>query len=82
MKEEIAAEYVGLSVSTFRREWSEGRAPFPVLLTPGRQVWLRDDLDEWLDAKAGRTTKNGQSEEWDKAIERRSSIPSGIPVTR
>lgn len=54
MREPLAAEYVGLSFSTFRREWTESRAPGPVLLTRGRQVWLREDLDRWLDRKAGR----------------------------
>ena len=54
MREALAAAYVGLSFSTFRREWREGRAPGPVRLTAGRQVWLRDDLDRWLDRKAGR----------------------------
>jgi predicted DNA-binding transcriptional regulator AlpA len=77
MREALAAEYVGLSFSTFRREWSEGRAPRPVHLTPGRQVWLREDLDRWLDRKAGRLNHPGASRpqhgkdalamEWDAA---------------
>jgi hypothetical protein len=28
-----------------------------VQLTAGRVVWLRDDLDAWLDAKAGRVAE-------------------------
>jgi predicted DNA-binding transcriptional regulator AlpA len=77
MREALAADYVGLSFSTFRREWSEGRAPAPVHLTPGRQVWLREDLDQWLDRKAGRLNDPGASRpqpgkdalamEWDAA---------------
>jgi predicted DNA-binding transcriptional regulator AlpA len=77
MREALAADYVGLSFSTFRREWSEGRAPGPVHLTPGRQVWLREDLDRWLDRKAGRLNDPGASRpqhgkdalamEWDAA---------------
>jgi predicted DNA-binding transcriptional regulator AlpA len=77
MREALAADYVGLSSSTFRREWSEGRAPGPVHLTPGRQVWLREDLDQWLDRKAGRLNDPGVSRpqhgkdaltmEWDAA---------------
>lgn len=77
MREALAADYVGLSFSTFRREWSEGRAPTPVHLTPGRQVWLREDLDQWLDRKAGRLNdprtsrpqhgKDALAMEWDAA---------------
>ena len=77
MREALAADYVGLSFSTFRREWSESRAPAPVHLTPGRQVWLREDLDQWLDRKAGRLNdpdasrpQNRQDDlarEWDAA---------------
>lgn len=53
MREELAAEYVGLSASTFRTEVAAGRAPAAVWLTAGRKIWLRDALDHWLDAKAG-----------------------------
>jgi predicted DNA-binding transcriptional regulator AlpA len=54
LREPLAAAYVGLSASTIRAEYAAGRFPAPVALTVGRQVWLRDDLDLWLDAKAGR----------------------------
>jgi predicted DNA-binding transcriptional regulator AlpA len=74
MSEYLAASYVGLGVSTFRREWSADRAPRPVQLTPGRQVWLREDLDAYLDRLAGWTASNrGQpavmtpEAEWDVA---------------
>jgi predicted DNA-binding transcriptional regulator AlpA len=53
LREPLAAAYVGLSSSGFRTEWKAGRAPLPVRLTERRQVWLRDALDRWLDAKAG-----------------------------
>lgn len=55
LSEQLAAAYVGLSQSTFRTEWRAGRAPKPVQLTAGRQIWLLDLLDRWLDAKAGQT---------------------------
>ncbi len=73
LREEFAAEYVGLSVSTWRAECKAGRAPKPVHITVGRQVWLRDDLDRWLDAKAGRTNDqptiaiDAATAEWDMA---------------
>ena len=56
LSEPLAAAYVGLGVSTFRREVDAGRAPKPARLTPGRMVWLRDDLDAYLDRCAGRVS--------------------------
>lgn len=53
LREELAAAYVGLGASTFRAQVDAGEAPKPVRLTARRQVWLRDDLDRWLDRKAG-----------------------------
>jgi predicted DNA-binding transcriptional regulator AlpA len=51
MSAELAAAYVGLSVTTIL---ATAEFPPPVWLTKGRRVWLRDDLDAWLDRKAGR----------------------------
>jgi predicted DNA-binding transcriptional regulator AlpA len=64
LREEWAAEYVGLSVATFRREVAEHRAPAPVRLTPGRQVWLKQDLDGWLDQKACRVPASAAQNPW------------------
>lgn len=52
MREEDAAYYVGVSPSTFRAQVKPEVPPVP--LTQGRQVWLREDLDAYLDRKAGR----------------------------
>lgn len=52
LREDLAAAYVGLSPSTIRAERAAGRFPAPVPLTAGRQVYLRDALDAWLDQKA------------------------------
>ncbi len=49
---DLAAAYVGLSPSTIRAERLAGRFPAPIDLTVGRQVYLRDALDAWLDQKA------------------------------
>lgn len=70
MREELAASYVGLSVSTIRAERAAGRFPAPVSLTRGRYVYLRDALDAWLDGKALlQTLPAGQdaSNPWDDA---------------
>ncbi len=57
--EPLAAQYVGLSQSQFGLMWRRGDAPQPVKLTVRRQVWLREDLDHWLDEKAGRARDIG-----------------------
>lgn len=49
MSEPLAALYVSLSLSQFRLEVKEKRAPQPGRITRGRQIWLKDDLDEYLD---------------------------------
>jgi predicted DNA-binding transcriptional regulator AlpA len=71
LREDMAAAYVGLSVSTIRAERAAGRFPDPVPLTAGRHVYLREDLDSYLDTKAGRTapSMNGQeTNPWDTAV--------------
>lgn len=64
LREELAAEYVGLSVTSLHALRTRGEFPQPVALTKGRIVFLRDDLDAWLDAKAGKVLAN---EEWPEA---------------
>lgn len=54
MPAELAAAYIGLSASGLRVEVRAGRISATVL-TPGRVVYLREDLDSYLDARAGRT---------------------------
>ena len=54
MSERLAAAYVGLSRSFIRHLYRMGEFPAPVSLTRGRQVWFREDLDEWLDDKGRR----------------------------
>lgn len=49
-----AAEYVGLSASTVRRLCGAGEFPKPVNITDARIAWLKEDLDAWLDMKAGK----------------------------
>ncbi len=65
LREELAAAYVGLSATLMRTERAAGRFPAPVPLTAGRQVWVRDDLDAWLDQKAGRAVL-GTAADWMK----------------
>ncbi|MGE0417565.1 MAG: helix-turn-helix transcriptional regulator [Acetobacteraceae bacterium] len=68
MREEVAAAYVGLSASGLRGEVTRGRLAKPVQLTPGRVVYLREDLDAYLDRQAGRTPTYGpDGREWMEA---------------
>ncbi|MFT8541402.1 helix-turn-helix transcriptional regulator [Acetobacter sp.] len=46
-----AAQYVGLSETAFRS--TVAPSVRPVYLTPRRPVWLKDQLDKWIDARAG-----------------------------
>ncbi len=67
MSEALAAEYVGLSVSTIRAARVRRDFPEPVPLTPGRIVYLREDLDAYLDRKAGRSAPLSEADAWMQA---------------
>lgn len=61
---ELAAAYVGLSRSSWESLVKAGDAPAAVWLTAGRKVWLREDLDAWLDKRAGRVNDAGSADAW------------------
>lgn len=65
MRQSLAAAYLGLSEATFRLQVVP-EVP-AVQLTPGRAVWLRDDLDAYLDRKSGRT-EGAPGQEWMRAL--------------
>jgi hypothetical protein len=73
LDEDLAASYLSISVSLFRKEVDAGRMPAPIWVTAGRKVWHRARLKAWLDAKAGienhPAIASGQSlvDEWDQA---------------
>jgi hypothetical protein len=56
-----AAAYVGLSPSAFLR--GPARELAAIALTAQRRGWLRDDLDAWIDRRAGRQGAGASS--WD-----------------
>ncbi|WP_025899097.1 helix-turn-helix transcriptional regulator [Sneathiella glossodoripedis] len=71
---ELAAQYVGLSLSTFSAEVKKGLAPEPTWLTKNRKVWLREKLDDYLDRK----DKGMEvSETWSDRIAKLRSNTSG-----
>lgn len=49
MKLPIAAAYVGLSKSGFRNAVRAGHLPKPQRITRRRDIWLKDDLDKFLE---------------------------------
>jgi hypothetical protein len=51
---ELAAPYVGLGEAGWMGEVRGGRAPQPIYPTPRKPVWLREDLDLYLEVIAGR----------------------------
>lgn len=51
----MAAVYVGLSSTTVEKLRREGDFPKAIALTPGRNGYLKEDLDAWLDKRAGKT---------------------------
>ena len=75
LQEELAAAYVGLSQTSFRSY------VMPVVrriaLTPGRFVFLREDLDAWLDSKAGAAPdKSAEPEDfWASLTDAQGQIP-------
>ena len=58
----LAAAYVGLSPATFQRDVATAVAAVP--LTRGCIAWLREDLDRWLDARAGRAPASRENNPW------------------
>lgn len=62
MRVEEAARYVGLSVTAFRD------LDLPSVRIGGTVGWLRDDLDAWLDARAGRAAALPAANEWDAVL--------------
>jgi predicted DNA-binding transcriptional regulator AlpA len=65
LRAELAALYVGVSESWWLLEVKAGRAPSPVYLSPRIPVWLREDLDAWLDDRAGRVAASPAANPWD-----------------
>lgn len=73
LSQPLAAAYTGLSEGSFR-SYVMKEVP-PVRLSKKRIAWLREDLDAWLDRKAGKdpaeTGRPGPSAAalWDRALD-------------
>ncbi len=75
LRAELAASYVGMGASAWLSMVRRSEAPDPVYLSARIPVWLREDLDAWLDAKAGRTAASPASNPWDAPPDARRGAP-------
>jgi predicted DNA-binding transcriptional regulator AlpA len=67
MNREVAAEYVGFSVTHFDKMVADGRVPAP-RRDGSRLVWLRDELEAALRALPAEGDASGRANEWDSAV--------------
>jgi predicted DNA-binding transcriptional regulator AlpA len=72
---DLAALYCGMSRSAWDERVAKGKAPKPFYLD-ARPRWLREDLDTWLDAQAGRMPASAPNP-WDAPPDapRRAAAP-------
>lgn len=63
LRADNAAAYLGMSVTHFRT--TVAAEVSAVTLGPHIVGWLREDLDGWLDAKAGRAAPSAEQNPWD-----------------
>lgn len=62
LREPLAAAYVGVSSASFVRHVAP--ALKAVQITPGVRAWLREDLDAFIDEKAGRVAGSEEVNPW------------------
>lgn len=74
----LAALYVGVSEAWWLTTVKAGNAPEPVYLTARIPVWLREDLDAWLDQRAGRVAASAPNP-WDAPPDARRRAPASRP---
>lgn len=64
LRRELAAQYLGMSPTTFDGERKAGRAPKPVRMTNGLEAWHRTDLEAWVEDRRA-ADHIGQANPWD-----------------
>jgi len=62
---DVAASYVGVSESTFRKLVEKGSMPTPIDISEGRRVWLREEIDERLDRIRNGRSGSRKLKSWD-----------------
>ncbi len=63
MPEHLAAAYTGLSVSRFRIAVEPEVAG--IQITERVRIWVKEDLDAWLDRRSGRVPSSSGVNPWD-----------------
>ena len=66
MSEDVAAMFVGVSKSTFRKKWESGEYPQPCR-EDGRIFWHRDQLTQFVDKQFGLSKPPAQDLGGDKS---------------
>lgn len=64
LRRELAAQYIGLSPSTFDVEVKGGRIPASVKVTDTVKGWHRGDLDAWAEDR--RAASDNTPNPWDE----------------
>lgn len=79
LRAELAAFYCGVSESWWHAAVKAGDAPQPVHLSARVPVWLREDLDAWLDARAGRAATSREPNPLDAFFDARRRARASRP---
>lgn len=66
MNKRVACAYLGLSKSRFEAEVEP--AVVSIKLTARVCIWVRDDLDAWLDRRRNTVSVSGSENPWDEAM--------------
>lgn len=65
LRRELAAQYLGMSRTTFDAERKAGRIPKAVPITAGLEAWHRGDLDAWAEDRRMAAEAAATSNPWD-----------------
>jgi len=81
MNLEDAAYYVGISPSSLLAESEKGNAPQPYKITRRRKIWVREDLDEYIDQIAGKMRlPENNSDEWIERARGKTRNKTTLPL--
>lgn len=65
LRRELAAQYLGMSPTTFDAERKAGCVPKPVSITAGLEAWHRGDLDAWAEDRRAAAANAPKPNPWD-----------------
>ncbi|PZW44851.1 AlpA family transcriptional regulator [Humitalea rosea] len=67
LRRELAAQYVGMSPSTFDGEVRAGRVPKPIATAGTLRAWHRGDLEAWAEDQRAAAHEPDTANPWDSA---------------